>query len=203
MRTIFTRDSEASTEICTDFAQNPARPFDKRVTFPVTITTLGEQNTKSRNKREAVSAKSRNHYRAIIRQFLTWAVRKDYLSSTHRLFEADAMRPEHANTTETEFYTASELGKLLECAKDDLLPLLPLVAIGGLAGLRRQTCYAWTGRTRGALRDTLKSRQVNPRHGRVVWWKFVPRLPHGLNPTARKPKANFGKATKSLSSNVW
>src|SRR5476651_2738334 len=44
------------------------------------------------------SAKSRNHYRAAVRQFLQWAIRKDYLSGTHRLNEADAMRPERANT---------------------------------------------------------------------------------------------------------
>ena len=100
------------------------------------ISTLGEQTTKSRNRRKIVSAKSRNHYRGMIRQFLQWAVRKDYLSPTHRLFEADAMRPEHANTTETEFYTAGELARILAAAKEDLLPLRPLVAIGALAGLR-------------------------------------------------------------------
>ena len=42
------------------------------------------------------SPKSRNHYRASIRQFLQWSVRKDYISATHRLLEADSMRPEHA-----------------------------------------------------------------------------------------------------------
>jgi integrase len=97
------------------------------------ISTLGEQATKSRNRRKIVSAKSRNHYRGAIRQFLQWAVRKDYLSPTHRLFEADAMRPEHANTAEIEFYTAGELARMLSAAKDTLRPL---VAIGALAGLR-------------------------------------------------------------------
>ena len=53
------------------------------------ISTLGEQATKSRNKRKITSAKSRNHYRGVIRQFLAWCVRKDYLSPAHRLFEAD------------------------------------------------------------------------------------------------------------------
>ncbi len=79
------------------------------------------------------SAKSRNHYRTAIRQFLQWAVRKDYLSATHRLFEADTMRPEHANTAEIHFYTPRELAGLLEAADETMLPL---VAIGGLAGLR-------------------------------------------------------------------
>jgi len=79
------------------------------------------------------SAKSRNHYRATVRQFLQWAVRKDYLPPTHRLFEADAMRPERANTAEIQFYTAREFAVLLETAD---ATLRPIIAIGGLAGLR-------------------------------------------------------------------
>ncbi|MGH7990043.1 MAG: hypothetical protein ACREDS_07655 [Limisphaerales bacterium] len=97
------------------------------------ISTLGEQKTKSRNGRAATSAKSRNHYRAGVRQFLQWAVRKDYLSPTHRLFEADAMRPERANTAEIHFYTPHEFAALLQNADETLRPIL---AIGGLAGLR-------------------------------------------------------------------
>jgi integrase len=82
------------------------------------------------------SAKSRNHYRAAIRQFLQWAVRKDYLTPTHRLLEADAMRHEHANNAAIELYTPQEFAALLAAAKDDLRPLHPIIAIGGLAGLR-------------------------------------------------------------------
>jgi hypothetical protein len=54
-------------------------------------------------------------------------------SPTHRLFEADAMPPEHANTAQTEFYTVGELARMLSTANDTLRPL---VAIGALAGLR-------------------------------------------------------------------
>ena len=78
-------------------------------------------------------AKSRNHYRAAIGQFLRWAVRKDYLPVTHRLLEADGLRPEHANTAEIAFYTPRELAGLLANADDTLRPVL---AVGGLAGLR-------------------------------------------------------------------
>src|ERR1017187_8508650 len=42
------------------------------------IGSLDTVKTTSRNGRAASSAKSRNHYRATIRQFLQWAVRKDY-----------------------------------------------------------------------------------------------------------------------------
>jgi len=97
------------------------------------IASLGELKSKSRNRRAATSAKSRNHYRAAVRQFLQWAVRKDYLSATHRLLEADAMRPERANNGEVAFYMPNELRALLETADETLRPLL---AIGGLAGLR-------------------------------------------------------------------
>jgi integrase len=79
------------------------------------------------------SAKSRNHYRAAVRQFLQWAIRKDYLPATHRLNEADGMRPERANTAETQFYTPGELAALLATAEGNLLAV---IALGGLAGLR-------------------------------------------------------------------
>ena len=102
----------------------------------VFIGSLDKVNVTSRNRKAAGSAKSRNHYRAAIRQFLQWAVRNDYLSPTHRLNEADAMRPERANNTVTEFYTPREFTALLTAAKKDLSELLPLIAIGGLAGLR-------------------------------------------------------------------
>jgi integrase len=80
-----------------------------------------------------LSAKSRNHYRAAVRQFLQWAVRKDFLTVTHRLGEADGLRPEHGNTAEVAFYSPREFTALLESADDTLRPL---IAIGGLAGLR-------------------------------------------------------------------
>ena len=81
------------------------------------------------------SPKSRNHHRTAILQFLSWCVRKDYLPISHRLDEADGMRPEHANTAEVEFYTPEEFRGLLKVSNG---PLRAAVAIGGLAGLRTQ-----------------------------------------------------------------
>jgi len=97
------------------------------------IASLDTVKTTSRNGRAAGSAKSRNHYRATVRQFLQWAVRKDYLAPTHRLIEADAMRPERANTAAVELYAPEELAALLAAADDTFRPI---IAIGGLAGLR-------------------------------------------------------------------
>jgi integrase len=82
---------------------------------------------------EDFSAKSRNHHRTAVRQFLQWSVRKDYLPVTHRLGETDGLRPEHANTAEVSFYTPPELAALLANAGDTFRPL---IAVGGLAGLR-------------------------------------------------------------------
>jgi integrase len=79
------------------------------------------------------SGKSRNHYRAAVRQFLAWAIRKDYLSATHRLGEADQMRPERTNNGEVQFYTPKEFRALLESAEG---PMRAMIALGGLAGLR-------------------------------------------------------------------
>jgi len=100
------------------------------------IGSLDKVKTTSRNGRAAGSAKSRNHYRAAVRQFLQWAVRKDYLAPTHRLNEADAMRSERANTAAVEFYTPDEFATLLKTAKTAYATLRPIIAIGGLAGLR-------------------------------------------------------------------
>jgi integrase len=79
------------------------------------------------------SAKSRNHHRAAIKQWLQWCVRKDFLPVTNRLLEADSMRREHADNGEIEFYTPKELRALVETAEG---PMRAMVAIGGLAGLR-------------------------------------------------------------------
>ncbi len=54
---------------------------------------------------------------------------------THRLGEADDMRPEHANNAEIEFYTPDELRALLEAAEG---PVRAIMALAGLVGLRTQ-----------------------------------------------------------------
>jgi integrase len=137
-------------QLSTKYAYNRRRQLEKFAEgFPGTavcdltkahldhfIQTLGKIKSKSRNQRKAISAKSRNHYRAVIRQFLSWAVRKDYLPQTHRLAEADGLRTEHSNNAETTFYSPAEFQALLNAAKDNLASLRPILAIGGLAGLR-------------------------------------------------------------------
>ncbi len=123
-------------QLSTDFAYHRRLQLDKFAdTFPGTAVC---DLTKSHLDAFIVglgnfSAKTRNHYRAAVRQFLQWCVRKDYLRATHRLNEADKLRPEHANTAETQFYTPGELSALLATANDTMRPM---IALGGLAGLR-------------------------------------------------------------------
>ena len=106
-------------------------------TFPNTaICDLGKEHLDTffgAKPLKDFSPKTRNHFREAIRLFLAWAVRKDYLSATHRLREADSMRLEHANTAEVHFYTAEEFRSLLEKSNGSMRTV---VAIGGLAGLR-------------------------------------------------------------------
>jgi integrase len=66
---------------------------------------------------------------------LSWCVQKDYLSQTHRLFEAPSFKPEGTDVAEIEFYLPTELRAMLDAADVDLLPV---IALGGLAGLRRE-----------------------------------------------------------------
>ncbi len=80
-----------------------------------------------------LAPKTRNHHRQARKLFFGWCSRRDYLSREHRLNEADAMNPEHANTAEIGILTPPEFRKLLlACAG----PLQVVIAIGGLAGLR-------------------------------------------------------------------
>jgi integrase len=87
-----------------------------------------------------VAPKTRNERRNVVRMFLKWAVRQDYLSPSHRLLESDALAHEQADTEEISFYTPKELRLLLDAAatKTEFKRLLPVIALGGLAGVRLQ-----------------------------------------------------------------
>jgi hypothetical protein len=109
------------------------------------VSGLSGVKSKSRNRRRVTSAKGRNHHRGAIKQFLEWSVRKDYLEATHRLGEADSMRPEHANSAEIEFYSPAEFHALLEAAEGNMRAM---IAIGGFAGLRTSELLrlSWSSR---------------------------------------------------------
>jgi integrase len=103
---------------------------------------LNKQASKSHNRKPVGSAKTRNHHRAAVRQFLEWAGRKDYLPVNHRLLEADGMRPQKNDTAAPpEIYSPRDFRGLLQAADDDLRPL---IAIQGLSGLRTSELLALT-----------------------------------------------------------
>ncbi len=86
-------------------------------------------------KRAELSSKTRNHYRATIKLFLRWAVKKDYLPTNHRLLEAPGMERDQGTDEKTDFYRPHELRRLLENADE---VMRPIIALCGLAGLRVQ-----------------------------------------------------------------
>ncbi|MBM3840905.1 MAG: hypothetical protein FJ398_23715 [Verrucomicrobia bacterium] len=88
-----------------------------------------------------VSPKTRNERRNVVRMFLNWCVRQDYLGRHHRLLEADGMTREQADPEEIEFYSAKELRSLLENVGQDLRPIIALAA---LAGVRLQEAMRLT-----------------------------------------------------------
>jgi integrase len=125
------------------------------------------------------SPKTRNHHRATVRQFLNWAVRKDYLSATNRLGEADGLRPERSNTAETEFYTPKEFASLLAAADGNLQAL---IAIGGLAGLRTSELLSldWSDVWRVAKHIEVTAKNAKTRQRRLV--PICPALAAWLKP---------------------
>ena len=100
-------------------------------------------------KQKKVGPKTRNERRGVVKMLLKWCVEQDYLSPTHRLFEAGGFKQEPADDTDIECYSADDLRALLERAskqpgptKDsgepeaDYRDLLPVLALAGLAGMR-------------------------------------------------------------------
>jgi len=96
-----------------------------------------------------LAPKSRNERRMMLKMWLKWAVAKDYLQQNHRLLEAHGMTRELNDDTDIESYTATELQAMLDRASKapppvkegeepeaDYRPLLPIIALVGLGGIR-------------------------------------------------------------------
>jgi integrase len=92
------------------------------------------------NAHNGVSPRTRNCRRNSVRMFLKWAVERDYLPANHKLLVADGMAKEVEDTGEIQFHTPKELRMMLDFTRQraEYRPLLPVIALGGLAGLRLQ-----------------------------------------------------------------
>ena len=117
-------------------------------TFPGhAVCDLGKEhlNTYTAGHGE-VSARTRNGRRTVVKMFLKWCGERDFLPANHRLHAADGLAKEREDTGEVEFYTAKELRDLLDAAsaQAEFVGLLPVIALGGLAGLRLQEAVRLT-----------------------------------------------------------
>jgi integrase len=116
--------------------------------------------------------KSRNHYRGAVKMFLTWCVKRDYLSPAHRLFEADSMATEAADMPELEYYRPEELRAMLEGVGEnpEFKELLPVIVLGGLAGLRLEETLRleWADIWRVPGHVEIKAQKAKTRSRRLV-----------------------------------
>ena len=83
-------------------------------------------------KHSEVSPKTRNERRNVVRMFLKWGVRQDYLRADNRLLESDAMTREVYEPEEIGFYSPTELSAMLEKTHARLRPVVALIALGGV-----------------------------------------------------------------------
>jgi integrase len=126
-----------------------------------------------------LAPKSRNHYRASLKLFLGWAVKKDYLPANHRLLDASTMKREKLTADDTDYYRPDELRRLLTAADADLLPVL---ALGALAGLRPEEAQrlTWEDVWRVPGHIEVKPAKAKTRRRRLV--EMVPALAEWLHP---------------------
>ena len=115
--------------------------FEK--TFPATaVCDLTKDHLdKFMAGRSHLAAKSKNHLRATVKMFLNWCIKKDYISQTHRLLDADGMKRQTADSSETDFYRPAELQSLLDASNETMRPI---IALQGLAGIRLQEAQRLT-----------------------------------------------------------
>jgi integrase len=129
-----------------------------------------------------LSSKSRNDRRAVVKMFLRWCVAKDYISQTHRLFEAVDFKAEEADITEIDYYRPDELKAMLNAASPEILPAIALTA---LAGLRRQEVFRlkWEDVWRVKGKIELGAAIAKKRRRRLA--KLCPALNKWLSPYRR------------------
>jgi integrase len=146
-------------------------------------------------KFSGLSAKSRNDRRAIVKQFLRWCVAKDFLLPNHRLFEAVDFKAEDQDQREIDFYRSKELRDMLTTADSELVPVL---ALGGLAGIRREEIMRldWSDVWRVKGKVEISERIAKGRQRRLV--SMCPALSAWLRPCRKSSGPVWGKSPDAL-----
>ena len=130
-----------------------------------------------------VSPRTRNGRRNAVKMFLKWAVDQDHLAANHRLLKADGMAKETEDSGDIEFHTPKELRALLESSqRATFRTLLPVIAMGGLAGLRLQEIarLTWADVWRVPGHIEIAATKAKTRQRRLV--EIVPALAAWLQP---------------------
>jgi integrase len=130
-----------------------------------------------------VSPRTRNGRRNAVKLLLKWCVERDYLAANHRLLVADGMTKEVEDLGDVEFHTPKELRALLESSqRAEFHSLLPVVALGGLAGLRLQEIarLTWADVWRVPGHIEIAATKAKTRQRRLV--EIVPALAAWLQP---------------------
>src|ERR1035441_8001070 len=146
-------------------------------------------------KFKELSAKSRNDRRAVVKMFLGWCVQKDYLAFSHRLFEAVDFKTEGVDATDIDFYRPKELRDMLDAADAELVPVL---ALGGLGGLRREEILRldWADVWRVKGKVEISARIAKGRKRRLV--DICPALAAWLRPYHNATGPVWGKSPDAL-----
>jgi integrase len=156
--------------------------FEK--TFPATVVCdlTKEHLDLFMAGRNHLAAKSRNHLRATVKMFLTWCVKKNYLSTNHRLMDASGMKRQKADNGETDFFRPAELRAMLESATD---VMRPIIALQGLAGIRLQEAQrlTWQDVFSVAGHITISATKSKTRSRRLV--QVCPALATWLEPNRK------------------
>ena len=112
-----------------------------------------------------------------------WCRRRDYLAANHRLFEADGLRKEDADTGDVDYYRPAELRLMLDNAAPEMAVIIAMQAFGGLR-VQETLRLDWGDVWRVAGYMEISSAKSKTRQRRLV--EICPALAAWLKPCRKK-----------------